>query len=77
MKNRACVHCGKSLDEGCACEFKPPKNTDLRLEFSQQSVGITVGEMKRTIGEYFQNDDRRCTFKIVVYLLPTSDADAK
>ena len=70
METRACIHCGKALNEGCKCEFKRPRNMELVLEFSQQSVGITVGEMKRTISEYFQNNDRKCTFKITVYLLP-------
>lgn len=73
MENRVCIHCGKALNEGCECEFKRPKNADLKLELSQQSTGITVREMKRTITEYFQNDRRDCTFKITVYLLPESE----
>jgi len=46
----------------------------MKLEFSQQSIGTTVGEMKQTINEYFQNDEQVCTFQITVYLLPSIGA---
>jgi len=49
---------------------RPPRTIDMKVEFAQQSTGTTVGEMKRTISEYFQNDRQGCTFKITVYLLP-------
>ena len=75
MGDRECIHCGKSLEGGCNSPFKPPKTVDIRVEFSQQSTGTTVAEMKRTISDYFQNDRQECTFKITVYLLPSSDVN--
>ena len=70
MGDRECIHCGKGLEDGCNCSFKAPRAIDMKVEFSQQSSGTTVAEMKRTISEYFQNDRQECTFKITVYLLP-------
>ena len=61
----------EGLEDGCDCPFKAPRTIDMKVEFSQQSTGTTVAEMKRAISEYFQNDRQKCTFKITVYLVPS------
>ena len=36
MGDLECIHCGKSLEGGCNCPFKPRKTVNVWVEFSQR-----------------------------------------
>lgn len=62
---RVCIHCSKHK---CDCRFKAPNKYAYKIEISNQSTGVTVGEMVQAIQSAFVGDGRPVAFKITAYI---------